>query len=79
MNFDPVSIESAELRKLLGAASGDAALLYIYIRSGNDPDRAEETLRMTGSRYSCAMATLRQLGLWAEERRCTIAPGERPN
>ena len=79
MNFDPVTIESAELRKLLGAASGDAALLFIYLRAGNDPDKAEESLHMTASRHSCAMATLRQLGLWTEERRCTIAPGERPN
>ena len=79
MNYEPVNLDPAQVCKLLGAASGDAALLYIYIRSGNDPDRAEEALRMTASRHSCAMATLRQLGLWQEERRCTIAPGERPN
>ena len=79
MNYEPVKLEHADVQKLLGAASGDAALLYIYLRSGNDPTQAEGALRMTGARLSCAMATLRQLGLWTEERRCTIAPGERPN
>lgn len=79
MNYNPVNLEHADVQKLLGAASGDAALLYIYIQAGNDPAQAETALRMTASRVTCALATLRQLGLWTEERRCTIAPGERPN
>ena len=79
MNQEPLIIETAAVRKLLSAASGDAALLYIYIQSGCDPTRAEPALHLTPSRYNCAMATLRQLGLICEERRCTIAPGERPN
>ncbi len=79
MNIEAVKIESADVRKLLSAASSDAALLYIYIHSGNDPARAEGALNMSGARLSCAAATLRQLGLWPEERRCSIAPGERPS
>ena len=79
MNIANLNIESGDVHRLLSAASGDAALLYIYIRCGNDPAGAEETLRLTEGRYACAAATLRQLGLWPEEKRVIIAPGERPN
>ena len=78
MNIQPIHIETAQLRKLLGAASGDAALLYLYIHSGNDPKSACGQLNLTQTRFSCAEATLRQLGLWPEEHRAVIAPGERP-
>ena len=78
MNIQPLHIDAAELRKLLGTSSGDAALLYLYIRSGNDPQTACTQLSFTSTRFSCAAATLRQLGLWPEENRSTIAPGERP-
>ena len=79
MNVTNLNIESSDIRRLLGAASGDAVLLYIYIRCGNDPAEAEAALHLTEGRYSCAAATLRQLGLWPEEKRIAIAPGERPN
>lgn len=78
MNIQPLHIDTADLRKLLGTSSGDAALLYLYIRSGNDPQSACAQLNFTSTRFSCAAATLRQLGLWPEENRSTIAPGERP-
>jgi hypothetical protein len=64
MNIESIQIEGGDLRRLLGAASGDAALLYLYIRCGNDPAGAGQALQMPQSRYSCAVATLRQLGLW---------------
>ncbi len=79
MNFDPITIPSADLRRLLAGGSGDAALLYLYIHGGNDPEQAEQALNMPPSRCACAAATLRQLGLWPEDRRIAIAPGERPN
>ena len=78
MNIQPLHIDTADLRKLLGTSSGDAALLYLYVRSGNDPQAACAQLNFTSTRFSCAAATLRQLGLWPEENRSTIAPGERP-
>ncbi len=78
MNIENVNIDSGDVRRLLSAASGDAALLYLYIRCGNDPAKAEEALRMPESRCACAAATLRQLGLWPEEKRIAIAAGERP-
>ncbi len=79
MNFESITIPAADLRRLLAGASGDAALLYLYIQAGNDPQQAQQTLKLSGQRYGCAAATLRQLGLWPEERRVLIAPGERPN
>lgn len=78
MNIQSFDIDTADLRKLFGAASGDAALLYLYIRSGNDPKQAESQLHFTATHFSCAAATLRQLGLWPEESRSIVAPGERP-
>ena len=79
MNTDTVMIESGDVRKLLGAASADACLLYIYLKAGNDPDGAEEALNMSPSRLSCAAATLRQLGLWSGEKAAPILAGERPS
>ena len=78
MNTDNLHIPGTDARKLLSAASPDAALLYIYVNCGNDPAGAENALHMTASRYQCAAATLRQLGLWPEEKVNHIAPGERP-
>lgn len=77
MNGVEIRIESADARKLLGAASGDAALLYIYLQSGNDPNQAAKQLNLNESRIACAMATLRQLGLWQQERKAVL-PGECP-
>ena len=79
MNIHDVHTPEADARRLLSAANGDAALLYLYIHCGNDPAGAGTALRMTEQRYSCAAATLRQLGMWPEEKRLTIAAGERPN
>lgn len=77
MNALDLTIDKTALRKLLGAANGDAALLYLYLHGGNDPENAPQALDLTQSRVSCAMATLRQLGLWQQERK-TLIPGERP-
>ena len=77
MNTPVLHIEETDLRKLLGAASGDAAILYLYLRSGNDPEQAGKVLNLNESRVACAMATLRQLGLWQQERK-TVLTGERP-
>lgn len=74
-----VTLNQNDIRKLLAAASPDAALLYLYVQAGNGAEGAEKDLNMTPSRVSCAGATLRQLGLWPEEKPNAIAPGERPN
>ena len=59
MRTETLHIESDELRRLFGAASGDAALLYLYIRCGNDPAEAQKDLQLPSSRYECAAASLR--------------------
>lgn len=78
MNIESIQIENLDARKLLGAASGDAALLYLYIRCGNDFREAEKALNIPEARLKCAAATLRQLGLWPEERKTPVILGERP-
>ena len=78
MNATQIQIEQADVHKLLCAAHADAALLYLYIRSGNHPDAASSALDMNESRLSCAAATLRQLGLWPEEKNRPILMGDRP-
>lgn len=79
MIAEAINIDAGQVHKLLSAASPDAALLYLYVFGGNAPEGAAETLHLSESRISCAAATLRQLGMWPEERRSHIAPGERPS
>lgn len=79
MTTESFQIPQTDVRKLLSASSGDAALLYLFIRSGNRPEDAARELNISDARLGCAAATLRQLGLWPEERPVHIAPGERPN
>ena len=79
MITEPVKISQSDVRKLLSAASPDAALLYLYITGGNGPEGAEADLNLSAARCQCAAATLRQLGLWPEEHPTHIAPGERPS
>ena len=78
MNIESLILDTGEVRKLLGAASPDGALLYIYLKSGNPASDAAQALNLTPARISCAMATLRQLGLWQEEKQTRMLVGERP-
>ena len=78
MLTESVKISQTDMKKLLSAASPDAALLYLYIQSGNIMEQAEKELNLNTSRLNTAAATLRQLGLICDDRRCPIAPGERP-
>ena len=78
MNFEPILLERADVQKLLAAASPDGALLYIYLKSGNGLEGAENALHLSRERIRCAAATLRQLGLHREEKPTHIIAGERP-
>lgn len=78
MHIQELQIDSSQVHKLLSTASGDAALLYLYIKSGNRAEDAEGVLRMSATRVACATATLRQLGLWTEEKKTQAIAGERP-
>lgn len=73
-----LQISPTDLSKLLSAKNPDAALLYLYIHSGGDAAQAQETLGLPKTRYACAAATLRQMGLWPETRTGTVFTGERP-
>ena len=79
MNATEVNISRDHVRKLLATASPDAAMVYLYISCGNRPEDAERDLKMGAGRLSCAVATLRQLGLWEEPKKTVIPMGERPN
>ncbi len=78
MQTAPLNIPQEQVHKLLCAASGDAALLYIYLQSGNPLQEAAGALQLSASRLQCAAAMLRQLGLWQEEKPAAFIPGERP-
>ena len=77
MNAHELQIPQSHVHKLLCAKNPDAALVYLYINGGNDPEDGEKNLGMTPSRYACAAATLRQLGLWTEKKTVALS-GERP-
>ena len=79
MNSEMVTISQNDMKKLLAAANSDAALLYLYISGGNRPEEAGKDLNMNETRVQCAVAMLRQLGLYADVRQSHVAPGERPS
>ena len=78
MDETTLSIPLSDARRLLGAASGDAALLYLYLRTGAAPAGAAEALRMPAHRVDAALASLRQLGLWEESRERPIVRRQPP-
>jgi len=70
-------IPERDWRKLLAAASGDAALLYLFMQAGGSPEQAMQALRFTVSRMDCASAALKQMGLWPEVSK-VLRPAEPP-
>lgn len=72
-----LKINEEHAGKLLKAANPDATLLYIYLHCGNPMENAEKDLNINSVRLECAMAMLRQLGLW-ETRKPVVMVGERP-
>ena len=78
MNEPVLSLPLSEVRRLLGAGSGDGALLYLYLRSGADPAAAAEALRWPAHRVDGAMASLRQLGLLEDPRQRPIVRDQPP-
>ena len=77
MRVSQVEIEKKDAEKLLSAASPDGALLYLYLKCGNPIESAGQDLHMSQSRLQCASATVRQLGLYQEEKHPVVI-GERP-
>ncbi len=77
MRSSELKITQADVHKLLCTVNGDAALLYIYLESGNELKNAQQELNFSKTRLDCAAAALRQLGLYQEEKK-TLLIGERP-
>lgn len=73
-----LSLPLDHVRRLLGAGSGDAALLYLYLRTGAAPAGAAEALHLPAHRMDAAMASLRQMGLWEEPRERPIVRAQPP-
>ena len=78
MHAQELHIPHDHAHKLLSAASGDTALLYLYLQSGNPLQSAAAELRLTEKRVDCAAATLRQLGVWTDKKPAAFLVGERP-
>ena len=76
--MDTLSIPQSDLRKLLGAASGDAALLYLYLQAGGRLASAQKELRMEAYQLETAAASLRQMGLLPEREPTVLRPAELP-
>ncbi len=79
MNIENITVDSNQLRRLFGLGNPEAALLYLYLRCGNPADSAARELGLQEKQVALAQASLRQLGLWEEERRSAFVPGERPS
>ena len=77
MRSSELKISQADVHKLLCAANPDGALLYIYLQSGNEMKNAQQELGLSKTRLDCAVATLRQLGMYQEEKKQHLV-GERP-
>lgn len=77
MRSTELKILQADVHKLLCTANGDAALLYIYLGSGNELKNAQQELEFSKTQLECAVAALRQLGLYQEEKKILLV-GERP-
>ena len=77
MNIQPINIDAADVSRILSTGSGDAALLYLYLKAGNDRLDAAADLHMSETRLACAEATLRQMGLLAGENRGPQFGGEK--
>ena len=78
MMTEELKISQKDMRLPMSAASPEQALLYLYLKSGNEISTAAADLHLNESRLGCAESTLRQLGLMVDDRVSHIAPGERP-
>lgn len=77
MDEQALTIPERDWRKLLAAAGGDNALLYLYLRAGGAETQARHALRFTQERMDAAMAFLKQAGL-IEERPAVLRPAQPP-
>lgn len=79
MNVTNLTLTEVELQKLFATANADAAMLLLYLRCGNSAQDAARVLQLPQQRLECALATLRQLGLWQEQERTVVVADMRPS
>ena len=72
-------IPERDWRKLLAAASGDSALLYLYLRAGGTELQARHALRMSDDQIAAAASFLRQSGLWEDKVPTVMRPAQPPS
>jgi len=72
-----ITLTEEEVRKLTSCGNPDAAVLFLYRKAELPRETALAALHFTVSRMVGATDTLRQLGLWQEERPVHPTP-ERP-
>lgn len=77
MEDKAVLIDKNDIRRLLSAANGDAALCWLALLAGTASERLGSDLSLPESRVAGALALLRQLGL-VEDRRSFLRPSEPP-
>lgn len=78
MNTRDVTIPQLDAHKLLTCGNPDAVLLYLFLRSDNPAFEAAAALNMNAARYSRAVASLRQIGLWLEDAPTLRRPMQAP-
>lgn len=78
MNITDINLTQNQLHTLLAARDPDAALVYLYLRCGNDLQQLEQELGLGEARRGRAVATLRQLGLWQENAPRVLLSQEPP-
>lgn len=61
-----LNIPAQDVRRLLTSACPDAALLYLYLHTGGEAEKAAQALRFTARQLDYASASLRQMGLYPE-------------
>lgn len=72
-----ITLTEEEVRKLTSCGNPDAAVLFLYRKAELPRETALAALHFTVPRMVGATDTLRQLGLWQEERPVHPTP-ERP-
>jgi len=77
MDETQLQLQRADVRRLLSAGSGDAALLYLYLQNDGTKERAAADLQLSPQRTETAYALLRQIGLISDPVRF-LRPSEPP-
>ncbi len=75
---DDILLSRDAVRKLIGAGSADAALLYLYLSANRPAKEAGKALGMSNDRLRRAGAVLRQLGLLPEVKKTVERTPDKP-